>query len=397
MKKKIQSAEDKAKRNQKILLWVTLFAIVFVTIGNSVINSNNAKGYVSLACQKSAECMAAVNAEKEANAAAISANSSANFYEAKVAELSTEIASTRRKIADTKVQITELNTQIKATQRKLDSEQSALAELLVNMHFESDVEPIAVLAGAESISDLAERASRTEVAQQQIAAMASSIKDAKLKLEEDRAQVEALLAEQQAEEKELEDRKVEQQHLVEKFQNDAAAYEAQVLAAREAQRVAEKAYRDAHPEMFATTYYDGIDTYRSYIADWGGYSCPRDWDRYTTYVNGRKIGGLMCECVSYVGWKAYERYGIYLAYGNAYDWKWRAEANGFIADRTPSVGSIGWFYYGSGYGHVFWVESVNADGSIDVTDYNYNVDGRFTARKINAANVGSFYYIHVHN
>ena len=349
--------------------------------------------------------MAAVESEKAANAAALNASSSANFYQAKVAELTTEIASMRRKIADTKAQIEDLNEQIEETQKRLDSEQNALAELLVNMHFESDVEPIAILAGADSISDLAEKASRAEVAKQQIATMAVSIKDAKTKLEEDKARVETLLAEQQAEEEELKNKRTEQQALVEKFQNDALAYEAQVLEARAAQRAAEKAYREAHPEQFASTYYDGIDTYSSYIRDFGlertggtyGYECPRDWDRYTTYVDGIKIGGLMCECASYVGWKAYERYGIYLAYGNAYDWKWRAEADGYVADHTPEEGAFGWFYYGSGYGHVFWVESVNANGSIDVTDYNYNVDGQFAARTIKASSVGNFWYIHLHS
>ncbi|MBR3329212.1 CHAP domain-containing protein [Candidatus Saccharibacteria bacterium] len=387
---------------QKILSNSVVFGLIGVIILISVLNSHDVKGTISAACRKSPECMAAVDDEKAANAAAVTATSNANFYQAKVADLNTDIAAMRRKIADTKAQIEELNVQIEETQEKLDSERNALAELLVNMHFESDVEPITVLAGSTSISDLAEKSARSEVAKQQIAVAAVNIKEAKEKLEEDKAQVEDLLNDQQIAEKDLEDKRAEQQSLVEKYQDDAEAYKAQVLAAREAQRAAEKAYRDANPGL-SGVYYDGVDTYSSYIYDLGlektngayGYECPRDWDDYTTSVNGVKIGGLICECVSYVGWKAYESYGLYLAYGNAYDWKWRAEADGYRTDKVPEAGSIGWTSYGR-YGHVFWVESVNSDGSIDVTDYNWNIDGSFTARTISAANVSQFYYIHLH-
>ncbi len=386
---------------QRILSGILAFFVIGIVIIGSVANGISVKG-ISAACRKSDECMAAVESERAANAAAFAANSSASFYQAKVADLNIDIAAVRREIADTKAQIQDLEQQIKETQKKLDSEQDALAELLINMHFESDVEPIEILAGSSSISDLAEKATRAEVAKQQISAVAVNIREAKEKLEADKQKVEELLEEQQQAEKDLETKKAEQQALVEKYENDAKAYEAQVLAAREAQRAAERAYKDAHPELSGYSY-DGVDTYSSYIYDLGlektggefGYECPRDWDRYTTYIGSIKIGGLMCECVSYVGWKAYERYGIYLAYGNAYDWKWKAERDGYVADRTPSVDSFGWTSYGV-YGHVFWVENVNSDGSIDVTDYNWNVDGQFMARTIPASSVGLFYYIHLH-
>ena len=56
-------------------------------------------------------------------------------------------------------------------------EQEALAEVLVNMHFEGDAEPIVILAGSTSISDLAEKAAREEAARAQISAQANKIKE----------------------------------------------------------------------------------------------------------------------------------------------------------------------------------------------------------------------------
>lgn len=368
--------------------------IAMVLVGVSLMDGTKVSGYTSSVCQKSAECMAAVEAEKKANAAAKSASASADYYQAKVNALSLDVASIKVEIADTEAQVVDLNKQIEETTERLESEQEALAELLVNKHFESDAEPIRVLAGSTSISDLAEKAAREEVAKSQISSMAENIKGDKEKLEDDKTKVETLLAEQQKAKKELESTLAAQADLVAKFQNDAKGYEEQMIAAREAQKAAMETYRNEHPEETGV-YYDGIDTYASYIRDLGGYECPRDWDRFSTTVDGVYIGGFGCECVSYVGWKAYERYGLYLAWGNAYNWDDRGRQY-YTVDHNPAEGSIGQFDAGV-YGHVFWVESVNSDGSIDVTDYNYNVDGRFTARTISAAAASRFNYIHIHS
>ena len=90
---------------QKILSNSVVFGLIGVIILISVLNSHDVKGTISAACRKSPECMAAVDDEKAANAAAVTATSNANFYQAKVADLNTDIAAMRRKIADTKAQI----------------------------------------------------------------------------------------------------------------------------------------------------------------------------------------------------------------------------------------------------------------------------------------------------
>ncbi len=372
------------KRNSIVLILVAFVFGGIIGIG-SMAGSSDADG-ITLACRKSAECMAAVQAEEQATAAANAATATANYYQARVADLNHQIASKQLEIADTQAQIEDLTSQIAETEKKLTSEQNALAELLINMHFEGDTEPISILASANSISDLAEKAARSDVAKQQISAVAVSIREAKEKLEADKAKVEQLLEEQKQAKQDLEKTRSEQQALVAKYQNDAAGYQAEILAAREAQRVAAQKYREEHANEF--TYYDGENTYR-----WQN-DCPGRWDGYTTYIDGYKVGGYVCECVSYVGWKAYEWYGIYLAYGNAYDWAWRARNAGYNVNNTPAVGSIGQTTYGQ-YGHVFWVENVRSDGSIDVTEYNYGVDGKFSSRTIKAAAARQYNYIHL--
>ena len=385
------------KNKNKIISVIVAVVLVGVPLGVTVFDNIEVNG-ISRACQNSVACREAVAKEEEANKNAASAAGSADYYQMKVSELSADIASREAEIVQTEVSIKELKKQIYETEQKLEEEQEALAELLINMHFDSDSEPIQILAGSSSISDLAEKAAREEVVKQQISVSAAAVRDTKNQLEADKAEVEDLLASQQAAKDALVSKRSEQQNLVEKYQNDAEAYAEVAKAAQEAQRAAEKAEQEAHPELYGGSAYTGANTY-----PWQG-DCPEKQDYYGTVWQGRYIGGYVCECVSYAGWKAYEAYGVVLAWGNAYNWDDRARSAGYAVNHTPAAGTIGQLDSGP-YGHVFWVESVNGDGSINVTEYNnsyatylysgHSHYGDFGARTISAGEVGRYNYIHL--
>ena len=93
-------------------------------------------------------------------------------------------------------------------------------------------------------------------------------------------------------------------------------------------------------------------------------------------------------------WAWYNRRDMPSNLGNANTWASRAIAAGFVVDHTPSAGAI--FQTSSGwYGHVGYVESVNPDGSIVVTEMNYNYRTYLVIRAtIPASAVGNFNYIH---
>ena len=375
---------------------VSLFCSIFcgVLVSSGVVDA------ISKACQNSPECLAAVEKEKEANQNAENASKSANLYQAKVSELSAEIARKETEMAQTAAEIKELKAEIIKTEEKLEEEQEALAELLVNMHFSSDAEPIKVLAGSTSISDLAEKAAREEVVKEQITAAAASVRKVKERLETNKAEVEELLVQQEAAKVAMTTKRTEQQELVAKFENDAEAYSEEAKKAQEAQRAAEKAEQEAHPERYRGTVsaYSGANTY-----PWQG-DCPGMQDYYMTYMNGYALGGYVCECVSYAGWKAYEYYGVVLSWGNAYSWDDGARASGYAVDHNPAPNTIGQVD-GYPYGHVFWVESVNGDGSINVTEYNNAYAtylysgvmqyGDFGARRIDASDLWQYNFIHL--
>lgn len=101
------------------------------------------------------------------------------------------------------------------------------------------------------------------------------------------------------------------------------------------------------------------------------------------------IGGGQC-----VNWALYKRPDLPSNLGNANAWAARAAALGYQVDRSPAAGAI--FQTSSGwYGHVGYVEGVNDDGSITVTEMNYSyVPYRVIRAIIPANSVGNFNYIH---
>lgn len=76
--------------------------------------------------------------------------------------------------------------------------------------------------------------------------------------------------------------------------------------------------------------------------------------------------------------------------GNANTWYSRAAAAGMSVGSTPRAGAVGTTTRGS-LGHVVYVESVNADGSINISEMNAPTFGAVTTR---TASAGEFQYIY---
>ncbi|SEV99436.1 CHAP domain-containing protein, partial [Aliicoccus persicus] len=87
-------------------------------------------------------------------------------------------------------------------------------------------------------------------------------------------------------------------------------------------------------------------------------------------------------------------------WGNAHNWANAARSQGYSVNNTPSVGAIMVFAQGQGgansyYGHVAIVESVNGDGSINISEWNWtHGPWNKSVRTISASTVNSYNYIH---
>lgn len=98
------------------------------------------------------------------------------------------------------------------------------------------------------------------------------------------------------------------------------------------------------------------------------------------------------QCTYYV----FDRVGgtIGSTWGNANNWASAAASAGYTVNNTPKAGAI--LQTASGpFGHVAYVESVNSNGSITVSEMNYgHGPGVVTSRTISASAAASYNYIH---
>ncbi|ALN14513.1 CHAP domain-containing protein [Acidipropionibacterium acidipropionici] len=116
-------------------------------------------------------------------------------------------------------------------------------------------------------------------------------------------------------------------------------------------------------------------------------STPGSYGAVANYNGVDPWGFYWGQCVSYAAWKvrsttswsSFENYTNGVHFGNAVNWGAAARQIGVTVNTRPAVGSVAWRTSGFA-GHVAWVTGVHSDGTIDVSEYNYNVAGGFGTR-----------------
>ncbi len=336
-------------------------------------------GCVTQACREASDRAAASDSRAKELAAY------ANTLEGEVARLNAEITALEDEIARNQAVANDLSEQITLNTERLDRQQTALAKMLVEMHFEGTPDPIAMLASSNSLGDFAEKQSRQSTAKAQITTSAKNIRTLKEELEKQKASVDALIASTELSRTEAENKRNQQASLIAKYENDSAAYQ------RDSEEARQVMQREIAAEI-ARYNSSGVvgEGYNSY--PWAN-RCPQDNVGYIV------VGGYVCQCTSYAGWKAQEYFGIYISsWGDAKSWGYSAQRQGYVVDDNPAPHTIA--YNTSGiYGHVMWVESVNSNGTINLTEYNNTgssksgLPGDFGARY--GVNPNLYRYIHL--
>ncbi|MEO5627478.1 MAG: CHAP domain-containing protein [Candidatus Saccharimonadales bacterium] len=80
--------------------------------------------------------------------------------------------------------------------------------------------------------------------------------------------------------------------------------------------------------------------------------------------------------------------------GNASTWKVLAQRAGFGVGNQPAAGAVIWTPPRDYYGHVGFVESVNGDGSVNVTEMNVVGWGRVSSKTLSADEAARYSYIY---
>ena len=108
--------------------------------------------------------------------------------------------------------------------------------------------------------------------------------------------------------------------------------------------------------------------------------------KYNTYAKG--------QCTYYVFDRVKEDHHLISnQWDDAKYWANKAKKQGYTVNENPTKGSI--LHYPKGkHGHVAYVEQVNNDGSLIVSDMNFRKPYEITTRFVDVYQVDQFNYIH---
>jgi len=301
-------------------------------------------------------CKEAEEAEKLATEKANNASAQADTLDGEIARLNEEIKMYEARIVANRAKADDLKKQIEENTKKLDLQKDALADMIITMYLEGETDELTLLASSSSLSDYAERQTRLDSTRDQISLSTQLVETLKNDLEAQKKEVDRVIADQEIQQQAIKETKRREEELVAAYKANAAAYAAESAAAR---KIKEAEIAEAIRKNNSTGVVgDGTNTYPKRN------NCPQDNLKYGFY------GGYVCQCVSYTGWKVFERYGIRIsAWGNANQWHNTARKLGYRVDHTPEAGSVAITTAGP-YGHAMWVEAVNPNGTINLSEYN---------------------------
>jgi surface antigen/peptidoglycan hydrolase CwlO-like protein len=283
--------------------------------------------------------------------------------------------------------------EIKDTEDRIKENRRVSGDLIVRSSKSSDVSLIVRLASSDNLADYIDgEASRISV-RDTIVQKTEENEKLKIQLQEKQKKVKKVLDEQKFKRDELASKEAEQARLVQETRNSEAGYQDMIKSSQgriqEFQRMQDEIRRlrsqGAGGGSYITTGGSGGYPWANYrYPCWNDPACVDPWRLF--YL----------ECVSYVAWKlSNEGYGVRSFAGAGHAYQWPATTSGWYdangqrlvtQSSSPKQGNA--LVFGAGVqgaawtGHVMYVETVYGDGSIDISEYNWDGNGSFSKRHL---------------
>lgn len=345
-----------------------LVAVAVLVAGSGVL----ALGSHVFARDYEAEIKAKEQEASKYNSEASRLGEMADNLQSELDKINGQITTIQGQIADSQKKIDNLNAQIKRNEILIKQRRKAMGQVLADMHVDDQISPLEMLASSNSIGDYIDKQEQRSSLRTSLNGKIKEIKALQKKLEENKKLVENTLRDQEAQRNVLSSKQSEKAKLVADTKNDQNAYSA--LAQKRNSEVAKLREEQAAANRRAL---GGGVSIPGGIPGGGGY--PGVWANAPLDAYVDPWGLYTRECVSYVAWKIHST-GRYVPHfggaGNANQWPSTAARHGIPSGSTPKAGAAAVMSVGT-YGHVMYVESVNGDGTITVSDYNFAWDGLY--------------------
>lgn len=316
----------------------------------------------------------------------------------KIARLQAEITGLERQISDNQAKNDAVQKEIVTAEVELQKQKDLLGQNIRAMYIEGDISTLEMLASSKDLSEFVDKQQYRNAVQDKIKVTLDRINALKLELKGQKDTLDKLIADQKEMQHQLDSQRAEQSRLLALNQSQQAAVEGQI--SQNNARIAELRRQQAieNARLF------GGGTPGTGANCGGGYpgSAPGPWGTWgCNYPIDNTIdnwGMYNRECVSYTAFKVANS-GRYMPYwggrGNAKQWDDNARASGIPVDGSPRVGDVAISNAGT-YGHSMYVEQVAGDGSIYVSDYNQQFDGKYREYWISAGTVRARGLVFIH-
>lgn len=390
IKNKTKSIKPKMSKNKKQPGYISLFSkhgfaafafIVAVVFGLS-----------SFSLVKADEFEAKINKLQQQNnkkeVVYDQLGSEANSIRGTINKLQEEIDAKQAAINKYQTEVENLKKEIAAAQKELDKQKRILGEMIKTMYVEGDITTLEMLATSKNLSDFFDKQQYRESVRTKVKETLDKITQLKLDLNTKKQKTEKLLSEQRTLKSELVKQQSKKNNLLSLKESQRAAVEDDI--ARNNKRIASLRRQQAIANLQLSGgagVVAGDPSHGGYPSRWA--NAPQDsmldsWGMYNR------------ECVSYTAWKVYQRFGFmpyWGGHGNANEWPGNARAAGIPTSSTPKRNSVAIWNVGY-YGHAMWVEAVNGDGSIWVSQYNYDYNGHYSEMLVSASMANNLTYIY---
>lgn len=343
-------------------------------------------------------------------------NSQAGILRQKADSLAAEIdlinaekAAIQRVIDDIQAKVDELKREIVNIEAQIERNRDALGDVITQIYMMGQVSTLERLASSRTITDFIDEEAQNQSLRQNLSKKIKEIRSQKEELESKKQEQENALAEQKFQMSLQAAKEAEKQKLLNETKGDEEAYRQiakknndEINKLREQQRAANASYG-------GSSLVAGDPNKGGYPAKWANApqdSMVDDWGMFNR------------ECVSYTAWKVFQAYGnmpYWGGRGHAWQWGfsgWKWLGNGTKASGNfpgtgwhdanaikfgvpygyePRPGSVAIWNVGS-YGHAMWVEHINSDGTVHVSQYNYHVNGQYSEMDIQANSAVYLYF-----
>lgn len=311
-------------------------------------------------------------------------NQAGSFQEA-ISQYQTQVNAIQAQISANEAEQASLQQKITEAQAKLDSQKQSLRLDIRTMYVDGQLSTIEQLATSKNLSDYVDKQEISTTIQNKINAQIKEIAALQAQMTAEKGKLDVLVDSQKQQNAQLSSAQNEQQKLLSYNEGQQAAYNSQINS--NSGRIADL----RRQQIAANSRFIGSSAPGSGPTCGGGY--PARWCNAPQDSLIDSWGMYNRECVSYTAFKVAAS-GRNMPYwggiGNANQWPGNARAAGIPMDGNPQAGDVAISMRGA-YGHAMYVESVNGNGTINISQYNASLDGRYSTNTISSAGL---YFIH---